>query len=91
MDNGVNIEKDSGCKCKWYNGLNAYTKQLHTSLSFLFSLKPVDLSTPLYNQGAHKPSIGFGPASQLASLKLSSQFLYMYALTLLYSSSFDIN
>jgi len=69
----------------------AFTKQLHTSVSFLCSLKPVDLCTPLYHQGAHKPSIGLGPASQLTSLKLSCQFPYMYALTLLYSSSFNIN
>lgn len=78
MNNGTNIEKDIGRYCKWNNSLDFLqqelnwrhtTKQLHTSGYFLSSLKPVDLCTVLYHQGAHKPSIGFGPASQLASLK----------------------
>ena len=40
-------------------------KQMHTWGYLFSSLKLVDLCTVLYHQGAHKPSIGFGPASQL--------------------------
>ena len=61
-------------KYKWINGLDSLQqelkwrhtrKQLHTWVYLFSSLKPVDLCTVLYHQGAHKPSIGFGPASQL--------------------------
>lgn len=41
-----------------------------TEQQLLLGEKPVDLCTLLYHHGAHKPSIGFGPASHLTNMIL---------------------
>ena len=60
------------------NWMEAYhRKQLHTWGYVLACLKPVDLWTDSYHQGAHKPSIDFGPASQLKSFLNCQPLMYV--------------